>query len=144
VKHASVFRVSALGWVLACLVLAACERAEVAVSEAAYRAPLRPDGPGAAYFTIVSPVADQIVGVSSERASEIEIHTIVTDEAGATMKRVETVDLPAGRSVRFEPGGLHLMVFGAEPVAPGEAFPITFSLRSGQTRTIDFPPAEAP
>ena len=54
------------------------------------------------------------------------------------MRKVDSVDLPAGQMVAFEPGGLHLMVISPQPGAPGATFPIQITLESGRTETISF------
>lgn len=42
------------------------------------------------------------------------------------MRPLSEVPIPAGGSVVFEPGGLHMMVLGvAEPLAVGERFAVT-------------------
>ena len=49
------------------------------------------------------------------------------------MRPVEAIDVPAGSTVRLEPGGLHIMFVGLErPLAEGERFAATLSFeRSG-------------
>jgi copper(I)-binding protein len=54
------------------------------------------------------------------------------------MQHVETLKLPAGKTVRFEPGGNHLMVFSPRVEASSSAFPITIELQSGGRETVSF------
>ncbi len=51
------------------------------------------------------------------QASSIEMHGSVSAGSQASMKRLETVPLPAGETVIFGPKGMHLMVFGPKPLA---------------------------
>ena len=119
--------------------LAACQPAEpVTVADAVFQPPLGSSGIGAAYFSITSVAADRIVSVSSSEADSIEIHASVTKDGRASMQRLETVELPAGKKVEFAPGGMHLMVFSPHQEAGQTAFPITIELQSGAKKTISF------
>lgn len=121
------------------LVLSACAQAGgVSVTSAEFHPPLGSSGIGAAYFSIRSDKADRIVAVSSSEADDIEIHASVTEGSSVHMERRETVDLPAGKTVAFAPGGLHLMVFSPRPIAAETTFPITIELESGLKKTVLF------
>lgn len=119
--------------------LAACSGAgELKVEDARYRAPLVDGGTGVAYFSITSPAADRIVGVSSPQAQTVEIHESMSAGGMAGMQMVASVELPAGETVTFGPGGLHLMVISPQPMAAGATFPIQIDLESGRSETISF------
>jgi len=123
--------------------LAACAPAEsLAISDAEFHPPLGSSGIGAAYFTIRSVEADRIVAVTSTEADSIEIHASVTKDGQASMTRLETVDLPAGKAVRLEPGGMHLMVFSPRLTDSEMTFPITIELQSGLKQTVAFKKSE--
>jgi periplasmic copper chaperone A len=110
----------------------------LAIADAQFRPPLGSTGIGVAYFTIRSAKADRIVSVTSPGADSIEIHASVTEGGTVSMRELNGVDLPAGETVRFESGGMHLMVFS--PRISGEAltFPITIELQSGAKQTAPF------
>lgn len=120
--------------------LAACGSAvpSVTVSDAQYRPPLGATGIGVAYFSVRSEIADRIIGVSSPQADSVEMHGSVSDGRQTVMKRLASVDLPAGETVQFGPKGMHLMVFGPKPLAEGATFPIQIELQSGRSETIAF------
>lgn len=124
------------------LALAGCSGGQtvgLTVEDALYRAPLAAGAPGVAYFSITSNVADRIVAVSSPAAKAVEIHESATGEGGmAGMKMTPSVALPAGKTVKFAPGGLHLMVIEPHPLAANATFPIQITLESGRTETISF------
>jgi copper(I)-binding protein len=126
----------------AAISLAACgpqaPLAPLSIEHAEFRPPLGSSGIGAGYFTIRSEKADRIVAVSSSLADAVEIHASVTNGDRVTMQRLETLDLPAGKTVRFEPGGMHLMVFSPRGEASARAFPITIELQSGTRETVAF------
>lgn len=110
----------------------------ITVTDPSYRPPLGLTGIGVAYFSVTSDTADRIIGVSSPEASSIEMHGSVSDGRQTVMRRLEAVDLPAGRTVTFGPKGMHLMVFGPKPLAEGATFPIQIKLQSGRSETIAF------
>ena len=123
--------------------LAACGQgaASIAVDDTRCRAPLGASGIGVAYFSITSPEADRIVGVSSPQADHIEMHTSVSEGTQVSMKRLYEVELPAGKPVIFGPNGMHLMVFSPKSLAEGATFPIQIDLQSGRSETFSFHPA---
>ena len=49
-----------------------------------------------------------------------------------TMQQVDSVDIPAGGSVAFEPGGLHVMLLDLpDPLEIGETFDLTLTTADG-------------
>jgi hypothetical protein len=84
----------------------------VTVSDAWVRA--APKGQAsAAYMTITNgtPAQDALVGVSTASAGNASIHQTTTDPSGMTgMQATAQVDVPAGKTVKLEPGGYHVML----------------------------------
>ncbi|MFU8839488.1 MAG: copper chaperone PCu(A)C [Nitriliruptoraceae bacterium] len=69
---------------------------------------------------------DRLVGVDTDAALGIELHETRIEDGFATMVDLDDVPLPAGETVRFRPGGLHLMMLGPQDeVVLGARFPIT-------------------
>ncbi|MDZ4761580.1 MAG: copper chaperone PCu(A)C [Alphaproteobacteria bacterium] len=125
------------GYLALAFVLAACQPQDLVVANPEFRPPLGTGAIGAGYFSIRSPEDDRIVAVSSQAAARVEMHASTTTGQVTRMERADGVDLPAGQTVKFEPGGLHLMVFS--PEVKGDAtFPITFEFRSGRRMTVGF------
>ena len=91
---------------------------------------------GAAYFRIENRAksADYIVSAHSPIAERAEIHTHEMKEGLMRMRRVNPVEAPAQGEVSFEPGGLHVMLFGLKkPLVSGESFPLTLEfLKAGK------------
>jgi copper(I)-binding protein len=110
----------------------------LAVDNPEYRPPLVDGGTGVAYFSITSTVADRITGVSSPQAQAVEIHESTSAGGMAGMERRDVVELPAGKTVTFGPGGLHLMVIQPQQLAPVATFPIQITLGSGRVETVSF------
>jgi hypothetical protein len=124
--------------------LAACGQGSgLVIKDAEFRPPLGVTGIAVAYLSVTSGSADRIIGVSSTQADRVEIHASVTTGTQTSMKRLDSVELPAGKTVIFGPGGMHLMVFSPRPMAPDATFPIQIELQSGRNETVPFHPALA-
>ena len=65
---------------------------------------------------------DALISVSSNISKNAEIHNTSVDENGvAKMEMLQSVSVPARKSVRFEPGGMHIMLIGLEePLKSGD------------------------
>ncbi|MBM3828236.1 MAG: copper chaperone PCu(A)C [Actinobacteria bacterium] len=105
----------------------------------------------AVYMSIVSPVADELVEVSTDRAESTSLHVTsgakVDDGAGhenhgaagteSTMEAVDLVLEPNSR-VDLVPGGRHLMLEGlVEPLVEGDTFELILTfLEAGEVRLV--------
>jgi periplasmic copper chaperone A len=79
----------------------------------------------AGYLSLYNPGPDElvIVGVESALFGSIELHGTVMEDGVARMRHQDSVTVPAGEVVRFEPGGLHLML-----MQPREEIPSSGSI----------------
>jgi copper(I)-binding protein len=75
----------------------------------------------AAYLTIENRGgADRLLGATSDAARALELHTHVTEAGLQRMIHLHEIEIPAGATIRFEPGALHVMLIDiATPLAPG-------------------------
>ena len=66
----------------------------------------------AGYLSIFNPGPEALVIVGAESPSfgSIEVHGTIMVDGVARMRHQASVTVPAGETVRFEPGGLHLML----------------------------------
>jgi len=64
------------------------------------------------YFSIrnTGTAPDSLSGVTSEQARSVMMHRQVDDDGQAIMRHLETVEIAAGATVTFAPGGTHLML----------------------------------
>lgn len=88
----------------------------------------------AVYLTLRNPTkqAISIVGVESSLASHAMIHETKTDSGQSRMRPHEQLVIPAGQTVKLEPGGLHVMLHGiARPAAVGQSVPLVLLLSDG-------------
>ncbi|HZV56101.1 MAG TPA: copper chaperone PCu(A)C [Sphingobium sp.] len=91
-----------------------------------------PDNPAAGYFTIhggEQPVT--LRAVETDAAVRLEMHESMSGQGGmASMKAIDSVEVPARATVAFAPGGKHLMLWTINPqaIAAGKIqFKLTFS-----------------
>ncbi|MXR36434.1 copper chaperone PCu(A)C [Craterilacuibacter sinensis] len=96
---------------------------------------------GAAYFLIenTGKQADRLLGAQTPRAKKAELHTHIHDNGVMRMREVEGgVAVPAGQTVKFAPGGLHVMLMGLNsPLQKGEHFPLTLKFERGGEVKLD-------
>ncbi|MCW2393358.1 copper(I)-binding protein [Sphingobium sp. B1D7B] len=98
-----------------------------------------PNAPSAAYFTIHGGADDVVLrDVLTDEAVRVEIHESSTKDGVASMRPVKTVDVPAGATVKFEPGGKHLMLWSINPQAlEDKKMTFTFIFSNGQRILAD-------
>jgi periplasmic copper chaperone A len=77
---------------------------------------------------------DVLVEAETPAALDVEVHLTELEDGRATMAVLEEVPIPAGETVRFRPGALHLMlVVPDETVTVGGTFDLTLRFdRSGE------------
>lgn len=77
---------------------------------------------------------DRLLGAETPAALDVEVHLTEVADGRATMTILDEVEVPAGETVRFRPGGLHLMlVVPDETVTVGGTFELTLRFdRSGE------------
>ncbi|MEO1910033.1 MAG: copper chaperone PCu(A)C [Paracoccus sp. (in: a-proteobacteria)] len=115
--------------------------AEVTVSDPWARASILASRPGAAYLTLRSDVADQLVGIKSPVAAEVMIHAVETDAAGISrMMHLDRLALEPDVPVMLAPGAMHVMLMGlTEKLEEGAAFPLTLSFQEAGEMTVEVP-----
>lgn len=94
---------------------------------------------GAAYLTIVNGTgqSDRLVGVESNRADRVEMHTTIKKDGMMSMQKLSGVDVPAGKSVAFEPGGRHIMLIGLhDALKAGQTFSLTLVFEKAGRRQV--------
>jgi len=83
------------------------------------------------------PLAAKIVGLHGEGFTLIEIHRSVTTGGMMRMQPLPTLEIEAGETLDFEPGGLHLMMHAKRPTRPGEHYRIVIELEDGARYDIE-------
>jgi periplasmic copper chaperone A len=117
----------------------ACSAATGAVSVEDPWARSNPNGLGAVYAVVTSPVDDELVAarVDASIAGSVEVHEVLDEGGLMRMQQVAGVALPAGEPVALAPGGYHLMLLDMPAMlSPGTRFDVTLVLASGSEVTI--------
>jgi copper(I)-binding protein len=88
----------------------------------------------AGYFTLTNagPETRSLVAAESPAYAKAELHASRVANGIATMEPVAALQIAPGQAVRFEPGGLHLMLIGPKaPVPAGSTVALTLVLSDG-------------
>lgn len=133
----------------ALLAAALCLPAGLALSDIVIRdAYARSSGPaaptGAAFMTLenTSDSADRLVGVTSDAARRVELHSHVSDANGVMkMTMIEGgIDLPAHQSHVLKRGGDHVMMMGLnDALVAGSSISMTLIFEKAGEITVDVP-----
>lgn len=100
---------------------------------------------GAAYMTVTNTGAkpEQLSCLSSDAAAKCQIHQMSMDNGIMKMREIEGgVEIKPGETVKFEPGGYHVMLVGLKaPLVQGKTVAATFKVDAGATAQVEFPVA---
>lgn len=109
----------------------------VSISRAWARATAPGQNAGAAYLELKSAQDLTLTGVESPMAESVEIHRMSMNDGVMEMRMLETLALPAGQTVKLEPGGFHLMLFDLKnPLKVGGRVPMTLSFKDKSGKTM--------
>lgn len=136
-------RIVGLAALMCALLLSACgegndvNRSPITIENAWLRAPPAGLDKTAGYFQLINRGGNDktLVGATSEQIRAIEMHTTTVHGDMMRMRRLKTISIPAGETFHFEPGGMHLMIFGLQT---SEAISITFQFEDGTAQTVPF------
>jgi copper(I)-binding protein len=114
--------------VLLAIMLTACSRAASLQVEEAWARPVPAGGNGGVFFTIENPTdqPDRLLSATAPVAEVSELHMSMMQGGVMSMQPQEAVEVPPRSTVRFEPGGLHVMLIGVrQDLKAGDTFPLT-------------------
>lgn len=123
----------------AALALASCGGPkQVEVDHGWVRLPPVAGHPAAAYFELHGGPADEtLIAVDSPVALHAAMHQSMSENGMDSMAPLKQVTVPAGKTVKFEPGGRHVMLFGLDKtVKPGGTVGLHFVFADG--KEIDY------
>lgn len=140
------------GWLLLCALLSTAVQAlTLQVQTLQVRdAWIRELPPGqtvsAGYFTLVNdggaPVT--LVAASSPSAGRVEMHSHRSNGDAVRMEQLSRVEVPAGETLPFRPGGLHLMLIDLkQPLRAGDTVAVTLLDEHGGEHPIALPVIDA-
>ena len=96
---------------------------------------------GAGYLTVTNSgdTDDVLLAVQADPLQAM-MHETTEENGVARMVHKMSVPVPAGESIRFEPGGLHIMFMGlnGDPFEEGEAVPATLVFQNAGEVAVEF------
>ena len=95
---------------------------------------------GAAYLVLSNEgkEADKLVSASTPSANKVQIHTHIDEGGVMKMREINSVDIAPGGTVKFAPGGLHVMLLGLKaPLVKGKAIPLTLVFEKAGSVTVE-------
>ncbi|HEY1394265.1 MAG TPA: copper chaperone PCu(A)C [Methylibium sp.] len=102
---------------------------------------------GGGFLTLknTGPGADKLIGGSTPVAERLELHMMRMDGNVMRMDEVPAIELPAGQSVEFKPGGYHLMFRGLKaPLKLGSSVPVTLKFEKAGELKLQMKVLRAP
>lgn len=114
------------------------KHAKLRAFAATVRQPIGQQQVVAGYLTLENsgPGADELVNVTSEFFSHVEIHQHSHDNGMMRMRKLDSVVILEGETVVFQPGGLHLMLFDPVDLNGQTQVELQLHFLSGFTLTI--------
>jgi len=95
---------------------------------------------GALYFEIANEGdgADHLIGATTSAAESAQLHQTTTSDDGLMgMTPVDDLEIPAGESVSFEPGGLHVMLMGVDALEDGDTIEVDLEFQETGIVTVE-------
>jgi hypothetical protein len=109
----------------------------------AYARAVPPGAPAsAAFMTLTNTSADAhaVLSAASPVANAVELHEHTMENGMMSMRRVERIGLPPGKSVKLAPGGYHVMLIGLKhPLKPGDQVGLTLQYEDGSHSSVTAP-----
>ena len=82
--------------------------------------------------------ADKLVSVTAGVAGRVELHSMSMDGNVMRMRQIDSIEIPAGKTVELKPGGLHVMFMDIKtPLKTGASFPLTLKFEKAGDVKVD-------
>ena len=121
---------------LSLMLFGAAAQADVTVKESWVRGTTPAQKATGAFMEITSSDAASLLSASSPVAGVVEIHTMKMEEGVMKMRAIQKLDLPAGKGVKLQPGGNHVMLMDLrQQMKKGDVVPITLKVE-GKDKTV--------
>lgn len=119
----------------------AADQSGLHVSGAWARASIGTLDRSAAYFEVMNhgTSADRLIGAKADVGTAAELHTTITENDVVRMRKLnDGIEVPAGDTLKFEPGGNHVMLLGLkQPLKEGDSFPMTLVFEKAGELKVD-------
>ena len=108
------------------------------MTAATVRLAVVPGRPAAGYFILTAGAAPVELTAVTSPLARVELHGMSMAGGVMRMDRLPSVRVAAGASIRFAPGGSHLMLFDVPAsVRPGATLPLVFVFADGARIKVD-------
>ena len=114
--------------------------AETRVEDPWVRATVAGQPSSGAFMRIIADTDSTLLSVTSPVAKDVQIHEMSMKNDVMRMGPVKSVDLPAGKAVKLDPNGYHVMLMGLTgQLKEGESVPLTLTVENakGEKETVE-------
>ncbi|MCW5592389.1 MAG: copper chaperone PCu(A)C [Burkholderiales bacterium] len=125
---------------IAIALLAQHALAEITVSEAWVRGTVPAQKATGVFMKLKSTEDAKLVSAASPAATIVEVHEMAMKGNVMEMRAVESIALPAGKTVELKPGGYHVMLIDVvKPLSKGATVPVTLTVvgKDGKRSTFE-------
>jgi copper(I)-binding protein len=114
--------------------------AQTKVDDAWVRATVPTQTASGAFMTVTADSDSKLLSVATPIAKDVQIHEMTMKNEVMSMGPVKFVELPAGKAVKLDPNGYHVMLMGlSAQLKEGETVPLTLTVENakGEKETIE-------
>ena len=114
--------------------------AQTKVDDAWVRATVPSQSASGAFMTLTADSDSKLLSVATPVAKDVQIHEMSMKNDVMRMGPVKSVDLPAGKAVKLDPNGYHVMLMGLTgQLKEGESVPLTLTVENakGEKETVE-------
>ena len=114
--------------------------AQTKVDDAWVRATVPTQTASGAFMTVTADSDSKLLSVATPIAKDVQIHEMTMKNDVMSMGPVKFVELPAGKAVKLDPNGYHVMLMGlSAQMKEGETVPLTLTVENakGEKETIE-------
>lgn len=138
------YRITALILGLLCSAVVFAGTAADAITVADPYVPALPPGqPNSLAYMGLTNNSDQdieLVAAESAASKVVELHTHVMQDGMLNMIAIDKIDLPAGKTVKLEPNGLHIMLIGlVKDLKDGDKVALNLVFKDGSKKAVEVP-----
>jgi copper(I)-binding protein len=114
--------------------------AQTKVNDAWVRATVPTQTASGAFMTVTADSDSKLLSVATPIAKDVQIHEMTMKNDVMSMGPVKFVELPAGKAVKLDPNGYHVMLMGlSAQLKEGETVPLTLTVENakGEKETLE-------
>ncbi|WP_282357876.1 copper chaperone PCu(A)C [Pseudomonas sp. PS01303] len=114
--------------------------AQTKVDDAWVRATVPTQTASGAFMTVTADSDSKLLSVATPIAKDVQIHEMTMKNDVMSMGPVKFVELPAGKAVKLDPNGYHVMLMGlSSQLKEGETVPLTLTVENakGEKETLE-------